>query len=92
MSHVKLSDVDLNGLKIGKVGRNYKILYNKEPFQLITSKMTISTFDGLVQNPKYINTSAVLKTGDKIDFTIDYNNQMVSDSTGINAFIAQTLP
>jgi hypothetical protein len=39
MSHVNLSDLDLSQLKIAKSGRNIKIIYNKEPIQLVTGKM-----------------------------------------------------
>jgi hypothetical protein len=39
MSHVNLSDIDLSQLKVAKSGRMIKIMYNKEPLQLVTGKM-----------------------------------------------------
>lgn len=39
MSHLNLSDIDFSQLKLAKSGRMIKIMYNKEPFQLVTSKM-----------------------------------------------------
>jgi hypothetical protein len=39
MSHVNLFDLDLSKLKIAKSGRMIKIMYGKEPLQLVTSKM-----------------------------------------------------
>lgn len=39
MSHVNLFDLDFSQLKIAKSGRNIKIIYNKEPVQIVTGKM-----------------------------------------------------
>lgn len=39
MSHVNLSELDFSLLKIAKSGRNIKLVYNKEPLQLVTGKM-----------------------------------------------------
>lgn len=39
MSHINLSELDLSLLKIAKSGRNIKLVYNKEPLQLVTGKM-----------------------------------------------------
>lgn len=39
MSHVNLSEINLSLLKIAKSGRNIKLIYNKEPLQLVTGKM-----------------------------------------------------
>jgi hypothetical protein len=39
MSHVNLFELDFSQLKIAKSGRNIKIIYNKEPVQIVTGKM-----------------------------------------------------
>jgi hypothetical protein len=39
MSHVNLFDLDLSKLKVAKSGRNIKVMYGKEPLQLVTGKM-----------------------------------------------------
>jgi hypothetical protein len=39
MSHVNLFDLDLSKLKVAKSGRNIKIMYGKEPLQLVTGKL-----------------------------------------------------
>jgi hypothetical protein len=39
MSHVNLADIDLSQLKLAKSGRMIKVIYNKEPLQLVTGKM-----------------------------------------------------
>jgi hypothetical protein len=39
MSHVNISDIVLSQLKIAKSGRMIKLMYNKEPLQLVTGKM-----------------------------------------------------
>jgi hypothetical protein len=39
MSHINLFELDFSQLKIAKSGRNIKIIYNKEPVQLVTGKM-----------------------------------------------------
>lgn len=39
MSHVNLFDLDLSKLKIAKSGRMVKVLYDKEPLQLVTGKL-----------------------------------------------------
>lgn len=39
MSHVNLFDLDLSKLKLAKSGRFVKIMYNKEPLQLVTGKL-----------------------------------------------------
>ncbi len=39
MSHVNLFDLDFNKLKLAKSGRNIKVMYGKEPLQLVTGKL-----------------------------------------------------
>lgn len=39
MSHINLFDLNLSLLKIAKCGRMVKLVYNKEPLQLVTEKM-----------------------------------------------------
>ncbi len=39
MSHINLCDLDVSKLKLAKSGRNIKIMYNKEPLQLVTGKL-----------------------------------------------------
>jgi hypothetical protein len=39
MSQVNISDIVLSQLKIAKSGRMIKLMYNKEPLQLVTGKM-----------------------------------------------------
>jgi len=39
MSHMNVFDIDFSRLKIAKSGRNIKLIYEKEPLQLITCKM-----------------------------------------------------
>jgi hypothetical protein len=39
MSHVNLFDLDLTKLKIAKSGRMVKVMYGKEPLQLVTGKL-----------------------------------------------------
>jgi hypothetical protein len=39
MSHVNLFDLDLTKLKIAKSGRMIKVMYGKEPLQLVTGKL-----------------------------------------------------
>lgn len=39
MSHVNLFDLDFSKLKIAKSGRMIKVLYDKEPLQLVTGKL-----------------------------------------------------
>ena len=38
-SHINILDIDLSKLDLGKSGRNIKLLYNRQPLQLVTSKM-----------------------------------------------------
>ena len=39
MSHINLFDLDLTKLKVAKSGRLVKLMYEKEPLQLVTGKM-----------------------------------------------------
>lgn len=39
MSHVNIFDLDMSKLKIAKSGRMIKVLYDKEPLQLVTNKL-----------------------------------------------------
>ena len=39
MSHINLFDLDLTKLRIAKSGRAIKLLYNKEPLQIVTGKL-----------------------------------------------------
>ena len=39
MSHINLLDLDLSKLKIAKSGRYIKVIYNKEPLQIVTGKL-----------------------------------------------------
>lgn len=54
MSHVNLNEIDLNQLKIAKSGKMIKLVYNKEPLQLITSKI-YSPFGVKVNTNTYSN-------------------------------------
>ena len=38
-AHINILDLDLTKLDLGKSGRAIKLLYNKQPLQLVTSKM-----------------------------------------------------
>ena len=50
MSHVNLFDLDLNKLKIAKSGRAIKVIYDKEPLQLVTGKLYTPFGVKIVQN------------------------------------------
>jgi hypothetical protein len=52
MSHINILDIDLTKVQLVKVGRNPKLLYNKEPLQLITTKL-FSPFGVKVSNSDY---------------------------------------
>lgn len=56
MSHVNLNDLDLSKLKIGKSGRMVKLMYNKEPLQLVTCKL-YTPFGAKVVSNNYSNFS-----------------------------------
>jgi hypothetical protein len=51
-SHVNILDLDLSKLDLGKSGRTIKLLYNKAPLQLVTSKM-YTPFGVKVHNNDY---------------------------------------
>ena len=72
MSHVNIHDIDLNELKLAKVGKVVKLLYKKEPLQLVTSKM-YAPFGVKVQNNDY---SSYTKC--HLDCSLNQNNSTVS--------------
>lgn len=39
MSHINLLDLDVSKLKLAKSGRSIKIIYDKEPLQIVTGKL-----------------------------------------------------
>lgn len=53
-SHINILDLDLSKLDLGKSGRTVKLLYNKQPLQLVTSKV-YCPFGVKVNNNDYSN-------------------------------------
>lgn len=72
MSHVNLSDIDLSQLKLAKSGRMIKIMYNKEPLQLVTGKM-YTPFGVKVNTNNYSNF-----TNCHLDCSLNQSNSEVS--------------
>lgn len=72
MSHINLNEIDLNKLQLAKSGRLVKLMYNKEPLQLVTGKL-YSPF-GVKVNPN--NYSAFNNC--HLDCSLNQNNSEVS--------------
>lgn len=53
-SHINILELDLSKLDLGKSGRTIKLLYNKQPLQLVTPKV-YSPFGVKVNNNDYSN-------------------------------------
>lgn len=49
MSHINLSDIKNENINIGKSGRSVKLLYSKQPFQIVTCKLYLPF--GLKETP-----------------------------------------
>lgn len=67
MSHVSILNLDLSKLQVAKSGRTIKLLYNKQPLQLITPKM-FSPFGVKINNSDYSSFSNC-----HLDCSIDNN-------------------
>jgi hypothetical protein len=73
MSHVNLSDIDLSQLKVAKSGRMIKIMYNKEPLQLVTGKM-YTPFGVKVNTNNYSNFTSC-----HLDCSLNQSNSEASE-------------
>ena len=49
MSHINISDIKNENINIGKSGRSVKLLYSKQPFQIVTCKLYLPF--GLKETP-----------------------------------------
>jgi len=72
MSHVNLFDLDLTKLQLAKSGRNIKILYNKEPLQIVTGKL-YTPFGAKVKQNNFSNFSSYY-----VDCSLNQSNSNAS--------------